>query len=64
LQILPQSGCQKKFTNILIIRILYPDSSLADQYDPITMPPQLLKAHQNFDRVVMGFYTIYHDFRY
>jgi hypothetical protein len=29
---------------ILDARALYPDSSLADLYDPITMPPELLKA--------------------
>jgi hypothetical protein len=29
-----------------------PNSSLADLYDPITMPPVLLKAHQKLDKVV------------
>ena len=30
---------------ILDARALYPDSSLADLYDPLTMPPELRKAH-------------------
>ena len=43
---------------ILDARALYPDSSLADLYDPLTMPPELLKAHQNNDRAVMAAYGI------
>jgi hypothetical protein len=35
------------------VRVQYPDNSLADLYDPLTMPPELLKAHQNLDRAVM-----------
>lgn len=30
----------------------YPDSSLADLYDPLTMPPDLVKAHNALDRAV------------
>ena len=41
---------------ILDARALYPDSSLADLYDPLTMPPELRKAHQNNDRAVMQAY--------
>ena len=41
---------------ILDARALYPDSSLADLYDPITMPPELLKAHRDNDRAVMAAY--------
>ena len=37
---------------ILDARALYPDASLADLYDPVTMPPELLKAHQANDRAV------------
>ncbi|MCD8391556.1 MAG: methylase, partial [Firmicutes bacterium] len=32
---------------IIDARALYPDSSLADLYDELTMPPELRKAHQN-----------------
>ena len=41
---------------ILDARALYPDSSLADLYDEVTMPPELRKAHQNNDRAVMEAY--------
>lgn len=37
-------------------RALYPDSSLADLYDELTMPPQLRKAHQQNDKAVMKAY--------
>ena len=41
---------------ILDARALYPDSSLADLYDDLTMPPELRKAHQANDRAVMDAY--------
>ena len=41
---------------ILDARALYPDSSLADLYDELTMPVELRKAHQNNDRAVMQAY--------
>lgn len=41
---------------ILDARALYPDSSLADLYDELTMPPELRKAHQQNDRAVMKAY--------
>ena len=41
---------------ILDARALYPESSLADLYDELTMPPELRKAHQNNDRAVMAAY--------
>ena len=41
---------------ILDARALYPDSSLADLYDDLTMPPELRKAHQDNDRAVMDAY--------
>ena len=43
---------------ILDARALYPGASLADLYDPLTMPPELLKAHQQNDRAVMAAYGI------
>ena len=46
---------------ILDARALFPDSSLADLYDPLTMPPELLKAHQNLDRAVMKLYGFAKD---
>lgn len=41
---------------ILDARDLYPSSTLADLYDPLTMPPELRKAHQANDREVMKAY--------
>ncbi|MBE9232537.1 class I SAM-dependent DNA methyltransferase [Cuspidothrix issatschenkoi LEGE 03284] len=37
---------------ILDTRGKYPDSSLADLYDPLIMPPDLVKAHQILDKAV------------
>lgn len=41
---------------ILNARALYPDSSLADLYDELTMPTELRRAHQDNDRAVMQAY--------
>ncbi len=41
---------------ILDARALYPDCSLADLYDPLTMPPELRKAHTANDIAVMKAY--------
>ena len=41
---------------ILDARSLYPDCSLADLYDELTMPSELRKAHQANDRAVMKAY--------
>lgn len=43
---------------ILDARALYPDCSLADLYDPLTMPVELRKAHQANDRAVMSAYGL------
>ena len=42
--------------SILDARQLYPDSSLADLYDPALMPRELLQAHRRNDRAVMAAY--------
>ncbi len=41
---------------ILDARALYPDSSLADLYDSLTMPPELRKAHRANDSAVLEAY--------
>jgi hypothetical protein len=41
---------------VLDARAQFPDSSLADLYDPLTMPPELLKAHRALDTAVMKLY--------
>ena len=47
---------EKTAQAILDARSLYPDSSLADLYDELTMPSELRKAHQDNDRAVMAAY--------
>lgn len=37
---------------VLNARAKYPDSSLADLYDPLSMPPDLVKAHYRLDTAV------------
>lgn len=41
---------------VLDARALYPDSSFADLYDEVTMPPELRRAHQQNDKAVMEAY--------
>ena len=47
---------EKTAQGILDARALYPDCSLADLYDDLTMPVELRKAHQENDRTVMEAY--------
>jgi 5-methylcytosine-specific restriction protein B len=37
---------------VLDARLQFPNSSLADLYDPLTMPPVLIKAHNELDKAV------------
>ncbi|GHU02281.1 methylase [Spirochaetia bacterium] len=41
---------------VLDARVLFPTSSLADLYDPVAMPPALVKAHQKLDKAVEAAY--------
>ena len=41
---------------VLDTRVQFAGSSLADLYDPLTMPPALLKAHQKLDTAVDAAY--------
>ena len=43
---------------MLDARAQFPDSSLADLYDPLSMPPALVKAHQKFDAAVDAAYAL------
>ncbi|NDP64518.1 type IIL restriction-modification enzyme MmeI [Polaromonas sp.] len=43
---------------VLDARALFPESSLADLYDPLTMPPVLVKAHQKLDAAVDAAYAL------
>jgi hypothetical protein len=37
---------------VLDARAKYPESTLVDLYDPLTMPPELSKAHARLDTLV------------
>ena len=52
---------EKLVQSMLDARANYPESSLSDLYDPLTMPPDLLKAHQSLDRAVMKLYGFSKD---
>ena len=41
---------------VLDARSQFPDATLADLYDPLTMPPALVKAHQKLDAAVDAAY--------
>jgi hypothetical protein len=41
---------------VLNARLQFPESSLANLYDPLTMPPVLLNAHQTLDQAVDAAY--------
>jgi len=41
---------------VLDARACFPGSTLADLYDPLTMPPTLIKAHQQLDKAVDAAY--------
>ena len=43
---------EEKALNVLDVRDKFADSSLAVLYNPLTMPPELVKAHHELDRVV------------
>ncbi|HMN25254.1 MAG TPA: hypothetical protein PKE38_12175 [Ignavibacteriaceae bacterium] len=43
---------EEKAKKVLDVRKEFPQNSLADLYDPLTMPPALVKAHQELDKAV------------
>ena len=51
-----RESIEKTAKAIIDARAIYPDSSLADLYDPNFMPPELLKAHRANDKAVMQAY--------
>jgi len=42
---------------VLDTRVQYPGASLADLYDPLAMPPELVKAHHQLDAAVDAAYS-------
>ena len=49
-------GQYPKAQAVLDARAAFPDSSLADLYDPLSMPARLAKAHTELDRAVDACY--------
>jgi hypothetical protein len=47
-----KEAIEKAAQKVLDTRLEFPNSSLADLYDPRTMPPKLVKAHNELDKVV------------
>ena len=46
------TAIEEKAQKVLDARAEFPASSLADLYDPLTMPPALVRAHAELDRAV------------
>jgi len=53
-----QTAIETAAQTVLDARAQFPGSSLADLYDPLTMPPLLLKAHQKLDAAVDAAYAL------
>jgi hypothetical protein len=51
-----RKAIEEKAQAVLNVRDQFPDSTLADLYDPLTTPPTLSKAHQALDKAVDGAY--------
>lgn len=47
-----KEAIEKAAQKVLDARAAFPNSSLADLYDPLTMPPALVKAHNELDKAV------------
>jgi hypothetical protein len=48
---------EEKAQKVLHVRASFPTSSLADLYSPLTMPPALVKAHNELDKAVDATYS-------
>lgn len=53
-----QAAIETAAQAVLDARAAFPDSSLADLYDPLSMPPALVKAHQKLDAAVDKAYEL------
>ncbi len=53
-----QAAIETAAQGVLDARAEFPDSSLADLYDPLSMPPALTRAHQKLDAAVDKAYEL------
>lgn len=51
-----RSAIETAAQGVLDARAQFPDATLADLYDPLSMPPALVKAHQQLDKAVDAAY--------
>jgi hypothetical protein len=51
-----KAAIEEAAQGVLDARAAFPDCSLADLYDPNTMPPELNKAHKKLDKAVWAAY--------
>jgi hypothetical protein len=51
-----RTAIEQAAQGVLDARAKYPNSTLADLYDPLTMPPELTAAHRKLDRAVDAAY--------
>ena len=51
-----QKAIEELAQEVLTVREKFPKSNLAALYDPLTMPKNLLKAHQKLDKAVESAY--------
>ena len=51
-----QAKVEEKAQAVLSARELFPNATLADLYDPLSMPRELLKAHRELDEAVDATY--------
>jgi type I restriction-modification system DNA methylase subunit len=52
-----KQAIEDKAQKVLEVRASFPESSLADLYHPLTMPPALVKAHNELDKAVDAAYS-------
>ena len=48
---------EEKAQTVLDVRASFPNSSLADLYNPLTMPAELVKAHNELNKSVDAAYS-------
>ncbi len=53
-----RAAIEQSAQKILDVRANYPDATLADLYDPLSMPKDLLDAHKKNDRAVASAYCL------
>ena len=56
-----KAAIEKLAQAVLDARARHPESSFADLYDTLAMPPELLKAHRELDKAVMKIYNFRKD---